>query len=80
MNLESQVNNFNNYYVYTDLIRYGKIVIKTDDITLDNWSNHYSALFSILQDGIELQELHHLFITVQFRTGETVDLTILFLI
>ena len=76
MNLESQVNNFNNYYVYSNLIRNGSIVIKTDTISLDNWSNHYYALFSILQDGIELKELHQLFITVQFRTGETVDLTI----
>ena len=41
MNLESQVNNFNNYYVYSNLIRNGSIVIKTDTITLDNWSNHY---------------------------------------
>ena len=64
MNLESQVNNFNNYYVYSNLIRNGSIVIKTDTITLDNWINHYYALFSILQDGIELKELHQLFITV----------------
>lgn len=70
------VNNFNNYFIYSELVKTGKQVVKSQDINMENWRNHYDGIFNILQDGIELKEVHQLFITVDFGNGDFVDLTV----
>lgn len=78
--MEDQQNtlvNYNNYYIYSDLAKNGKIVVNTNDITINTWEYHYNGILNMLKDGIETQYVQNLFITVRFDNGEEVDLNIM---
>lgn len=64
------------YYLYGNLVRTGKILIRTRDITNKTWYDHYNGILNILRDGIETEYVQTMTITVQFDTGEDVDLLI----
>ena len=70
------LDNMENYYVYTQLVRTGHITIYSKDINNQTWYSHYYGILSILQDGIETEYVQNMFITVVFDTGESVDLVI----
>lgn len=65
-----------NYGPYADLITKESIVIPTSDINIDSWDMHFNSIMNIMKDGIELEHLHELFVTVLFDNGETVELTL----
>ena len=67
--------NFQNYYVYANLVRTGNIVIQSNQINNQTWKSHYDGIFNILLDGIETNYVQNLFITVDFG-NDTVDLVI----
>lgn len=70
------LSNMSAYYLYGNLVRNGKIIIETDIITNKTWYDHYNGILNILRDGIETDYVQSMIITVQFPTGETVDLLI----
>ena len=49
--------NYNNYYVYADMVKSGemKIIYVPSDIDKDNIEDHITGISSILKDGIETQ-------------------------
>ena len=68
--------NTNNYYIYTKLVKTGKQIIKADSINISNWRNHYDGILNIMKDGIETTEVQNMFVTVDFGNDETVDLAV----
>jgi hypothetical protein len=62
--------------VYTELVQKQKMTIHTKDIVIQNWRNHYDGILSIMKDGIETDYVQHMFITVDFGNGDSVDLSI----
>ena len=58
--------NYENYYVYKDLVIAGKIFINAKDINKNTWRQHYSAIYSILCDGIEQKIVQSAIVTVHF--------------
>ena len=58
--------NYENYYVYKDLVITGKIFINAKDINKNTWRQHYSAIYSILCDGIEQKIVQSAIVTVHF--------------
>lgn len=70
------LDNLNNYYVYSELIKNGRIIIDSTTININNWRNHYEGILNIMKDGIETDFVQHLFITIDFGNNEFVDLSI----
>lgn len=70
------LNNLANYGPYANLVRTSRMTVRADQITNMNWKSHYDGIVNILKDGIELNYVQNLMITVDFGNGETVDLTI----
>ena len=68
--------NLNNYYIYSKLVKTGKQVVKSDSINISNWRNHYDGILNIMKDGIETKEVQNMFVTVDFGNGEFVDLSV----
>lgn len=68
---ESLLVNFDMYYVYADFVRYPDkdFIINVKDITLDNYYEHLSGIFSIILDGIDEDIVIKKHIKVDF--GET---------
>ena len=42
------LDNYNNYYIYGELISSHSIVIHTRDIIIDNWYDHYNGILNII--------------------------------
>ena len=70
------LNNLANYGPYANLVRTGSCMVQADQITAANWYSHYSGILNILKDGIELNYVQGLMITVDFGNGDVIDLTI----
>ena len=68
--------NLNNYYVYSELVQKQKITIRSRDIVIGNWRNHYDGILNIMKDGIETDFVQNMFITVDFGNDDSVDLSI----
>lgn len=68
--------NLQNYYVYSNLVKTGHIIIQSNQINNQTWDSHYQGILNILLDGIETNFVQNLFITVDFGNGETVDFVI----
>ena len=68
--------NLNNYYIYTELVKNQKMTIYTDTINIENWRNHYDGILNIMKDGIETDYVQNMFITVDFGNGDLVDLSV----
>lgn len=67
--------NFNNYGPYAELIKTGKITIKTEDITIDTWDSYFNGILNVFRDGIETDLVQSVFITVDFGNDIQVELT-----
>lgn len=65
-----------NYGEYSKLLDDGRYTVETKNITEDNVWDHFQSVINILNDGIELEYVQNLFITVIFTDGVDVDLTI----
>ena len=70
------LSNLANYGPYANLVRTSRVVVRADQITNSNWKSHYDGIVNILKDGIELNYVQNLMVTVDFGNGETIDLTI----
>lgn len=70
------LDNMQAYYIYGNLVRNGRIIIETNSINNKTWYDHYNGILNILRDGIETDYVQTMVITVQFDTGENVDLLI----
>ncbi|MBQ8130953.1 MAG: hypothetical protein IJ193_00515 [Bacilli bacterium] len=68
--------NYQNYFVFESLVRNGTMSIKTSDINLSNYQDYYYGIKNILKDGIELQRVQQMKITVDFGNGDIVNLSI----
>ena len=55
-----------NYWIYSDLVKNGYIMINSKDITRANWNMHYKSIYNILTDTIEMPETQRMMITVHF--------------
>lgn len=65
-----------NYGPYIDIAFGKKMCIHTDDITKDNWNDHYNGLINIFKDGIYSEYIHDYMITIVTHDGFTVELTL----
>ena len=70
------LNNYQNYYMFADLVRTGRFYLRTSNITSSNWQEYYDGILNILKDNIETEEIKHFIITVDFGNNDIVDLTI----
>lgn len=70
------LDNMQAYYIYGNLVRSGRIIIESKSINNNTWYDHYNGILNILRDGIETDYVQTMVITVQFETGEDVDLLI----
>lgn len=70
------LNNYQNYYVYAQLVQTGQLTIDTRSITKDTWSDYYEALKNIFRDGIETEQVHHMFVHIIFADDVELDLTL----
>lgn len=70
------LNNYQNYYMFADLVRTGRFYLRTSNITSSNWQEYYDGILNILKDNIETEEIKHFIITVDFGNNDAVDLTI----
>ena len=70
------LNNYQNYYMFADLVRTGRFYLRTNNITSSNWQEYYDGILNILKDNIETEEIKHFIITVDFGNNDVVDLTI----
>lgn len=68
--------NYQNYYVFEELVKTGKFYLKTSDITVNNWRDYYDGILNIMRDGIELDCVHKWFITVDMGNGDIADLSV----
>ena len=68
--------NYQNYYVYADLVKQGRLLVKAEDINLQTWESHYNGIFNVLRDGVETDYIQNMFVSVDFGNGEIVDLTL----
>lgn len=62
----SNLCNFENYYVYANLIKEGKILIDINSINKETWKYHYNGIMNILRDGIETKYVQSRFISIKF--------------
>ena len=69
-NIDALVN-FNNYYIYADMIRNRSAITINVPATLnlDNVEDHIQAIFNILKDGIETDYIHRCKIRVEWENG-----------
>ena len=65
-----------NYGVYAPIANNEQVTIKTANITVDNWQNHYDSVLNILKDGIESKDVHSAFIHIIFTDKKSLDLAI----
>lgn len=70
------LNNYQNYYMFADLVRTGNYYLRTNDINSSNWQEYYDGILNILKDNIETEEIKHFVITVDFGNNDIVDLSI----
>lgn len=70
------LDNMSAYFIYGNLVRNGRMIIQTNSINNKTWYDHYNGILNILRDGIETEYVQTMTITVQFDTGESVDLLI----
>lgn len=67
--------NYQNYWIFNDLLNTGIVVINTDDINRNTWNDYFNALHNILLDGVETDLIQHSKITIDFGGRISVRLT-----
>lgn len=70
------ITNYQNYYMFADLVRTGRYYLRTSDIDASNWQEYYDGILNILKDNIETDEIKRFVITVDFGNNDIVDLSI----
>ena len=73
---QNALTNYQNYYMFAQLVQNGSMYIKTSDITINNYQDYYTGIFNVLKDGIELPYVQQLKITVDFGNNEIIKLSI----
>lgn len=69
--------NYDNYGPLRDYPTSARIVVNTDDITMDTWEDYYLGVLNIFRDGIEQDIIKEKLITLQFgNTGMSCELFI----
>lgn len=68
--------NRENYGMYLELVDKGYITINAKDFTADNIEQHFNSIANILDDGIEDEAVHRMFIHLIFTDGEDVEFNI----
>lgn len=69
-------NNKNNYGPYKDLFDKKYMSIHVSEFTEDNINYHIDSIINMFKDGIDVEELHSIFINLMFADGLDVDLSI----
>lgn len=68
---------FDNYGVYSELVKTGYIKIETKDLSNSQIINtHFKWIHNVLLDGIDNPDILQMFIEVEFEDNEIVNLTI----
>lgn len=75
VNTDSLIN-FQNYGIYEELVKTGKISVSTNNMTLEDAKHHFKCILNILRDGIETDRVHNMEIYVNFVDDEVVKLSI----
>lgn len=70
------LNNYNNYFIYSDLVDNAFQHVNTSDITKGNIRDHFMGCLNILRDGIETPLVHKMKIRVHFTDNKECTLTI----
>ena len=68
--------NYQNYYMFSELVQKGTMELKTSDININNYQDYYNGIMNVLRDGIELPQVHKYKIRVDFGNGDIVNLSI----
>ena len=77
MNVQTNyLTNYQNYYMFDELVRTGTMYIKTSDIDIGNYQDWYTGLMNVLRDGIELSAVQQMKVTVDFGNDEVIKLSI----
>lgn len=72
------IQNKKNYGIYSELIEKGFMNVYTGDLNIHNIDNHFESILNIFRDGIETDEVHHMFLYVTFTDNETVKLSVFY--
>lgn len=72
-----QLVNYNNYYVYQDLVNTGIQNVYTRDLTNTNYNDYFMGLMNIFRDGIETEEVQCMMINIIFDDGQELLLNIM---
>ena len=73
---QTALTNYQNYFMFNELVQTGKMYIKTSDINLNNYQDYYTGIFNVLKDGIELPYVQQLKVTVDFGDNDIINLSI----
>lgn len=68
--------NYQNYFMFNELVQNGTMSIKTSDITLGNYQDWYTGLMNVLRDGIELPYVQQMKVRVDFGNGDVINMSI----
>ena len=71
------LNNTEAYGPLLPMVLNGYMEIQTDDINKQTWESYMNSITSIIEDGIELEQVHNMYATVVFHNGESCDLYIM---
>lgn len=72
-----QLVNYNNYYVYQDLVNIGIQNVYTKDLICNNYNNYFMGLMNIFRDGIETEEVQCMMVNVIFDDGQELLLNVM---
>lgn len=70
------LNNYQNYYIYTDLVNTGFQHINTADITIGNIRDYFMGCLNIFRDGIENPFVQNMKVRIHFINDRECTLTI----
>ena len=73
---QAALTNYQNYFMFNELVQNGTMYIKTSDINLNNYQDYYTGIFNVLKDGIELPYVQQLKVTVDFGDNDIIKLSI----
>lgn len=68
--------NFDNYGIYSKLVKEGFMNVDTGIINRDNISVHFKWILNAFRDGIEQDSVHNMKLAVTFQDGVKVNLSI----
>ncbi len=72
----SNLQNYENYGIYRELVQNGHMRINTEILNKDNIDNHFYCVLNILRDGIETDYVQHMAVNVLFTDSVDINLSI----